>query len=85
MNDPWEKYTLEYMLLAMTPSKSGKNPAQKMKFSIRIYSVNVTKSTENCGFGQFTEEIPNGKLQFLYRASGQTHNSDFFVMRDLIQ
>ena len=54
MNDPWEKYTLEYMLLAMTPSKSGKNPAQKMKFSIRIYSVNVTKSTENCGFGQFT-------------------------------
>ena len=49
-----------------------------MKFSIRIYSVNVTKSTENCGFGQFTEEIPNGKLHFLYRASGQTHNSDFF-------
>ena len=25
--------------------------AQKMKFSLRIYSINVTKSSENCGFG----------------------------------
>ena len=58
MNDPWEKYTLEYMLLAMTPSKSGKNPAQKMKFSIRIYSVSVTKSTENCGFGKIYGRNP---------------------------
>ena len=25
--------------------------AQKIKFSVRIYSVNVTKAAGNCGFG----------------------------------
>ena len=27
------------------------NTAQKMKFSIRVSSVNVTKSADSCGFG----------------------------------
>ena len=38
--------------------KIRKNSAQKMKFSIRIYSVNVIKSTENCGFGQIYGRNP---------------------------
>ena len=29
----------------------NQNTAQKMKFSLRISPVNVTKSTGNCGFG----------------------------------
>ena len=41
--------------------------AQKMKFPLWISSVNVTKSTVSCGFGlvTFTEEILNGKFNFL--------------------
>ena len=39
---------------------------KKWSFPLRISSVNVTKTTGNCGFGiTFTEEILNGKLQFL--------------------
>ena len=38
---------------------------QKMKFSIKDSSVNVTKLSGNCGFGHFVEEILNGKLHFL--------------------
>ena len=34
-------------------------------FPLRISSLNMTKSTGNCGLGQFTEEILNGKLHFL--------------------
>ena len=36
-----------------------------MKFSIKESSANVIKSTGNCGFGIFTEEIANRKLHFL--------------------
>ena len=32
--------------------KSVAGNAQKMEFSLRIYSVNVTKSAGNCGFSQ---------------------------------
>ena len=38
--------------------------AQKMKFSLRISSVNVTKST-TADLVTFTEEILNVKLHFL--------------------
>ena len=37
---------------------------KKMKFSLRISSVDVTKSAENSGFGH-TEEILNGKPHLL--------------------
>ena len=40
--------------------------AQKLKFFLRISSVNVTKSAENWGF---TEEILIGKLHFLRRVA----------------
>ena len=39
--------------------------AQKWSFPLRISSVNVTKSAENCGLVTLTEEILNGKLHFL--------------------
>ena len=36
---------------------------KKKSFPLRISSVNVTRSTTNCGFGHiFTEKILNGKL-----------------------
>ena len=38
--------------------------AQKIKFSIKDSSVNVTKSTAD--LVTFTEEILNGKLYFLF-------------------
>ena len=38
--------------------------AQKMKFPLRVSSVNVTKSVGNCGI-TFAEEILNGKLHLL--------------------
>ena len=41
-----------------------------------ISSVNVTKSAVSCGFDTFTEEILNGKLQFLY-------SEGFFIATDL--
>ena len=44
------------------------NTAQS--FPLRISSVNVTKSTENCGnLITFTEEILNGKILFLCSVS----------------
>ena len=49
--------------------------AQNLSFSLRISSVNVTKSEVSCGFGPFTEKIPNGKLHFLC-----TENFNFFMM-----
>ena len=39
--------------------------AQKWSFPLRISSVNVTKSPENCDLVIFTEEILNGKLHFV--------------------
>ena len=42
-----------------------KNTAQKIKFYIKIFSVNMTKSARNCGLVTFNEEAPNGKLDFL--------------------
>ena len=44
---------------------ASENTPQKMKFSLRFSSVNVTKFVENCGFGHITEQILNGKLYFL--------------------
>ena len=37
---------------------------KKMKFSLRICSVNVPKSTVSCRFGTFTKEILDEKLYF---------------------
>ena len=48
MNDPWEKIYIGVHATCNDSVKIRNNTAQKMKFSIRIYSVNVTKSTENC-------------------------------------
>ena len=36
-----------------------------MTVPLRISSVNVTKSTGNCGFGHIYKEIRKGKLHFL--------------------
>ena len=36
-----------------------------MSFLLRISLVNVTKFAVSCGFGHITEEILNGKLDFL--------------------
>ena len=41
------------------------NTVQKMKFPLRISSVNVTKSAETTDLVTFAEEILNGKLHFL--------------------
>ena len=38
---------------------------KKWSFQLRISSVNVTKTAVSCGFGEFTEEILNGKIYFL--------------------
>ena len=38
---------------------------KKWSFSLRIFSVNVTKSAVSCGYGHIYEEIFNGKLHFL--------------------
>ena len=38
---------------------------KKLSFPLRISSVNMTKSTGNCGFGHTIEEILSGKLHFL--------------------
>ena len=42
--------------------------AQKMKFSNRISSINVTKSSGHCNLVTFAKEILNGKLHFLCSA-----------------
>ena len=47
-------------------------------FPLRIFSVNVTKSVENCCLVTFTEEILNGKLHFL--CSGCYYMSIFYSM-----
>ena len=39
---------------------------KKWSSPLRIFSVNVTQSTENCGFFTFTKGIRNGKRLFLY-------------------
>ena len=39
--------------------------AQKWSFLRRIFSVNLTKSAENCGFGHIYRRNLNGKLNFL--------------------
>ena len=38
---------------------------QKMKFSIKDFFITCDQIRRNCGFGHITEEIFNGKLQFL--------------------
>ena len=39
--------------------------AQKMKFAVNIFLVNLNKSVETAGLFTFTKEILNGKLPFL--------------------
>ena len=39
--------------------------AQKWSFPLRIYSVNVTKSTDSCGFGHIYWRNPYWKTSFL--------------------
>ena len=40
---------------------------KKSSFPLKISSINVTKLAGNCGFGDiYSEEIINGKLNFLY-------------------
>ena len=42
------------------------NSAQKLSLKLRICSVNVSESVENCGdLVTFTKEILNGKIHFL--------------------
>ena len=45
---------------------------KKWSFPLRISSVNMTKSTGNCGLVTFTEEILNGKLHFLCSVGSST-------------
>ena len=42
---------------------------KKGSFPLRISSVNVSKSTRNCGSVRFTEDILNGNLHFLCSVS----------------
>ena len=49
---------------ANTPDIKKQALHKKIKFSLRISSVDVTKSAENSGFGH-TEEILNGKPHLL--------------------
>ena len=41
-----------------------KNTAQKIKFYIKIFSVNMTKSARNCGLVTFNEEAQMESLIF---------------------
>ena len=56
-------------LYSLIKSSSFFNTTQKMKFLIKVSSVNVTKSEVSCEFGHITEEILNGKLHFLHSVS----------------
>ena len=52
---------------------------KKWSLPLRISSVNVTKSAGNCGFSTFTEEILNGKLQFLCSDRCVPNQEDIFL------
>ena len=60
--------------------KDGLNRAddteQKLKFSIRISSVNVTKSA----VVTFTEEILNGKKTFFHSEFGMTKDGEAYLI-----
>ena len=45
--------------------KCSTNTEQKMKFPLRISTVNVTKSAENCGLGHIYWRNPYWKTSFL--------------------
>ena len=52
-------------------------------FQLKISSVNVTKSSGNCGSGYFTEEILNGKLHLLcnvFCVEGFSEEMDYLMM-----
>ena len=57
------------------------NTAQKMKFPLRISSVNVTKSAKTTDLVTFTEEILNEKLHFSCseRCAKQFHHFQFLM------
>ena len=57
--------------------------AQKMKFPLRISSVNVTKSTGNCGFGHIYWRNPQSKtLFFVQRDSWEPSLSSIKKFRE---
>ena len=57
------------------------NTAQKMKFPLRIFSVNVNKSAVSCSLLIFAEIILNGKLHFL--CSGMSLNTTFTCLKSI--
>ena len=60
-NQPWCA-TARLVVACLTLHK-------KWSFTLRISSVNVTKSAVSCGLVSFTEKILNEKLNFLCRVS----------------
>ena len=66
-------------------SSKGCFTAQKMTFSIKNF---FSKCDQICGFGQFTEEIPNGKLHLHFLCSawcmygGRYERTPNFVIPD---
>ena len=46
-------------LLRITPFNEVFNNAEKMKFPLSIFSINVTKFAGKCGLVTFTEEFFN--------------------------
>ena len=60
----------EWKLLFFDENFSGSHiyAAQRMKFSIKDFSVNVTKLQETLDLVIFAEEIHNKKLHFLFSA-----------------
>ena len=56
----------KYIKNILVESEQQLSLHKKWSFPLRIPSVNVTKSSGNCGFGHITEKILNRKLHFLY-------------------
>ena len=76
LKDFYPKMRIDFVDILMHAQSTGITTAftgQKMKFSIKDFSVNVTKSAGNCGFGHtLIEEILIGKLHILYNVYKQT-------------
>ena len=58
-------FTKLYHILAFLKANTWLHYTKKWSCLLRISSVNVTKSAENCGLVTFTEEMLTGKLHFL--------------------
>ena len=89
-------YTLSSYLLSWT-EKLLSFPLtlhKKRNFTLRISSVNLTKSTGSCGLPNlqvpadlvnFTVEVLDGKLHFLCIVSSfDTHNNEFLINLELL-